>query len=273
VLKELPKKLISIVPMAIDNRAEYTEAEDNFIEYVEKKIDSDLKKLSAHIATEVEKFNKVHDTDYGFAVSQDNENEYKKQRIESISKAPVLVQIEYLKQLAVKGKMKQIMEWIDNFIESGEKLVIFATHRNIIDTLYAKYQSIAVKLYGGMTPKQRQDAVDLFQKDLKVKLFIGNIDSAGVGITLTAASNVAMIELPWNPGKLVQASDRVHRITQTKQVTIYNLIAVNTIEEKLVELLHEKQEIIEQVLDGKLNSQTNILAELINSYTNQKSKV
>ena len=162
-----------------------------------------------------------------------------------------------------------MIEWIDLFLESGEKLIIFATHRKVIDDLFKRYKSLAVRLYGGTTPKNRQLAVEWFQSDPNVKLFIGNCKAAGVGITLTAASNVLNAQYPWNPSDLSQSSDRAHRITQMKQVTIWNLVGIGTIEEKIIDLLQSKQTIIDRILDGRKPPKTNVLSELLQYYQNK----
>jgi SWI/SNF-related matrix-associated actin-dependent regulator 1 of chromatin subfamily A len=124
----------------------------------------------------------------------------------------------------------------------------------------------AVKIDGSVSPSQRQKIVEQFQNDPNTKLFIGNIEAAGVGITLTAASNAAILEFPWKPSTLNQAMDRIHRITQTKQVTIWQLVAVDTIEEKIIDLLKKKENIVANVLDGKMYVDESIFMDLIESY-------
>jgi SWI/SNF-related matrix-associated actin-dependent regulator 1 of chromatin subfamily A len=267
VLKDLPPKTVAKVGIEIDNREEYNEAENNFIAYVADKVESDIRKLNALLDKEIVNFDK--NIIEGSKISDAQVVRIKEEKIEKITKAPYLIQIEYLKQLAVQGKMKKMIEWIDLFLESGEKLIIFATHRKVIEDLYTRYRKIAVKLYGATSPKKRQSAVDTFQNDPEVKVFIGNFKAAGVGITLTAASNVLNAQYPWNPSDLSQSSDRAHRITQTKQVTIWNLVGVGTIEEKIIDLLQEKQTIIDQILDGRKPPKSNILSELVQYYKNK----
>ena len=95
-----------------------------------------------------------------------------------------------------------------------------------------------------------------FQEDRKVQIFLGGIKSAGVGITLTAASNVIFLDYSWNPADHQQAQDRVHRPGQeASNINIYQLQAINTIDEDLKEILDHKQGIFDQVIDGKVGSQ------------------
>jgi len=228
VLPDLPDKVHSYIPIELDNVEEYNFAETNFISFV---------------------------------------RQYKgKEAAVRASNAQALAEIEGLKQLAVKGKLKQCINWIRDFLESDEKLVVFATHKFVIEELMKAFPKIAVKVDGSVTGKNRQLAVDSFQKLSTVRLFVGNIKAAGVGITLTAASNVAFIELPWTPGDLVQAEDRVHRIGQKNSVNIHYLLASETIEERIAKLIDKKRKILDSVLDGKVTETESLLSALMNEY-------
>jgi len=228
VLKELPDKTRSFIPIELNNDKEYKNAEKDFIQWIRE----NKGKIAANKA----------------------------------SNAMALTEIETLKQLAVKGKMKQVINWINDFLESGEKLVIFAVHHFVIDMLMKEFKEIAVKVDGSVTGINRQKAVDKFQTNRNTKLFIGNIKAAGVGITLTATSKVVILELPWTPGELEQAIDRVHRIGQENKVIAYFLLALDTIEEKIAALLDKKRKILDSVLDGVDSEQESLLTELINEY-------
>ena len=263
VLKDLPEKQIIKVPFEINNRIEYDQAETEFVEFLKKKFNTE--NLTEEILEELKQFAKRNDIEVSEELTTDEIRLIKEHKFERIASAPVLAQIELLKQLAVKGKIDQIIEWIENFLESGEKLVVFGIHRKTVDFLFEKFPT-AVKIDGSTSQIQRQKAVDRFQTDPNVKLFIGNIRAAGVGITLTAASNAAIIEFPWSPGELNQAADRIHRITQTKQVTIWNLVGESTIEEKIITLLKKKEKVITKILDGKQYEDQSILMDLFKSY-------
>lgn len=186
--------------------------------------------------------------------------------IESGKIAALIAKFEMLKQKAVEIKMKEVIEWITNFLESDEKLVVFATHHETIDTLMKAFPEISVKLDGRDSKEQRQISIDEFQNNSDIKLFIGNIKAAGVGITLTAASNVAFVELGWTPGEHDQSEDRCHRIGQTDSVTAWYLIASGTIEEDIAELLDEKRKVLTAVLDGQDVEEDSLIKELIKKY-------
>ncbi len=161
-----------------------------------------------------------------------------------------LVLIGQLKKLAARAKMKAATDWIDEFTQSGEKLVIFAHHREIVDSLSAQYGG--VRIAGGDDQAARQRAVDSFQNDPECKVIVCSIRAAGVGLTLTAASNVLFLELDWTPAAHDQAEDRCHRIGQTDSVTAWYLLAEGTIEETIYTLIQEKRAICSAVADGEI---------------------
>jgi len=229
VLKELPDKIHSYVPFELDNKSEYIEAENNFIEWLRAK--------------------------KGDAAAN------------RASNAEQVAVIEALKQLAVKGALKSSIDWIKDSLENQGKLVVFATHKFVIASLMEEFgNKIAVKIDGSVSEKKRHQAVIDFQNNPDVRLFVGNIQAAGTAITLTAASNVAFLELPWTPGELWQAIDRLHRITQTEVVNVYYLFAVNTIMERTAHLIDTKQKILSKVLDGGRVDNISLLTDLINEY-------
>lgn len=158
-----------------------------------------------------------------------------------------------LKRLAGKLKLRATMEWVEAFLEDGEdKLILFAVHKeNFLHPIYERFRKISVLVTGDVSGKKRQEAVDRFREDPKIRLFLANIQAGGTGWNGTVASNVAIGELPWTPGEVEQALARIARIGQTKKCFFWFLIAVGTIEEKLCEMLQRKQKTTSAVLDGK----------------------
>lgn len=229
VLTELPPKTYSVTPMEINNRDKYREAERDFISFLRK--------------------------------------EKGESAAERASNAETLTRISYLKNLAAEGKIQAVKAWIKDFLAVESKLVIFCEHRIMVDKLTEEFSDISVKIDGSVSQTDRQKAVDSFQEDPNVHLMIANMRAGGVGYTLTASSNVAIVEYPWNPAILDQAEDRCHRITQKNNVTVHNLVAVDTIEEKIIELIEKKRKIIGAVLDGKSYEKESILSELLKQYS------
>ena len=129
---------------------------------------------------------------------------------------------------------------------------------------------MAVKIDGSVKPELRTDIVNKFQNDDLIRIFVGNIKAAGVGLTLTAASNVVFLELPWTPGELSQAEDRCHRIGQKNSVNIWYLLPKNTIEETLAKMIDSKRKVLAEVLDGETSPKTdNMISELIDNMINE----
>jgi SNF2 family DNA or RNA helicase len=213
VLKDLPAKTRIVVPIDIEHPQEYREALNNFQGWLSKKSMEKARRASS---------------------------------------AESLVKIGYLVRLASELKMKAALQWTDTFFEESEgKLVIFAHHKAIIKRIKEHYKNICVVVTGQTSQKKRKEAIQKFQKKKRIRLFIGNIRAAGVGIDLWAASTVAFIETGFVPGDVVQCEDRLHRIGQKENVSCYYLVAKDTIEEKLCKILQEKQKIITKTLDGK----------------------
>jgi SNF2 family DNA or RNA helicase len=162
--------------------------------------------------------------------------------------AATLVLIENLKQITARGKLPAVIEWVEDFLDTGEKLVLFVTHKDIAHTLAARFHA---PLIIGDTPlPERQKIVDAFQSDPDVRLVVGNITAMGVGLTLTASSNVAFVELGWNPAAHDQAEDRVHRIGQEDSVTAWYMLGQNTIDERIARLIEQKRKIVNATTDG-----------------------
>jgi SNF2 family DNA or RNA helicase len=183
---------------------------------------------------------------------------------------PVIEQINLMKRMTAKAKLPQAIEWLEDMIESGNKIVAFAIHHEIIDSIMSKFPGAAVKLDGRDSQEQRNISVDRFQNDDSVRLFIGNIRAAGVGITLTKAAHAVFIELDWVPGSHIQAEDRIHRIGQTESVTCWYLLAADTIEEDIFDLLYRKKQVIDSVLDGKQSEDESIIGALAKKYCGGK---
>lgn len=231
VLTELPDKSTSLVPIELDNMEEYRAVENDFITYLRMiKNDPTIKKTGAE----------------------------------------ALMKINVLKQLCVQGKMKAMIEWIENFLESGEKLVCFATHTATIDAVMNHFGKVAVRYDGSVSQTNRQKAKNDFQNDEKIRLFVGMIDTegkpAGVGLTLTTARCTFTMEYQWSPTVHDQADDRVHRIGQNRAVINYKAIAAGTIEEKIARLIDAKRIINDAIIDGVETEQKHLLTELIKSY-------
>jgi SWI/SNF-related matrix-associated actin-dependent regulator 1 of chromatin subfamily A len=163
------------------------------------------------------------------------------------------VRIEKLKMLAAKGKMKAVIDWVTNFLESGEKLVLFAHHREVQYQLLDTFPD-AARLIADDNINERDRQIQLFKDPAGPRLMVASIKAGGVGVDglQEAASNVAFIEQGWTPGDMDQAEDRLHRDGQEakESVTCWYLLAEKTIDEDIAELIDEKRVVVSALSDG-----------------------
>jgi len=157
-----------------------------------------------------------------------------------------------LRQLIAIEKVSHTCELIDKVIEQGKKVIVFTNFTTSLDMLHEKYKKNSVVIDGRMSKDRRQDSMDRFQNEDKIKIFIGNIKAAGVGITLTAADTVIMNDLSFVPADHSQAEDRAYRYGQKNSVLVYYPVFENTIEMTVYNILQKKKDIIDQVMgDGE----------------------
>jgi len=154
------------------------------------------------------------------------------------------------KQVAI-AKLPFAIEHITDALEDVEKVVVMAHHHKVIDGLAQAFGAAAVVVDGRVPVAERQAAVDRFQTDPTCTVFIGSIQAAGVGLTLTAAHVVIFVELDWVPGNVTQAEDRCHRIGQTETVLVQHLVLNESVDANLADKIISKQAIIDQALDNR----------------------
>jgi len=173
-----------------------------------------------------------------------------KKKNESIS--VTLNRLMKIRQLIANEKIPYTCELIDRVLEQGKKVIVFTNFTNALDVLHEKYKKISVVLDGRMSKDKRQESVDKFQNNEKVKIFISNIIAGGVGITLTEADTVIMNDLSFVPAHHSQAEDRAYRYGQKNSVLVYYPIFENTIERIIYNILQKKKNVIDQVMgDGE----------------------
>jgi len=232
VLKDLPDKMRSILKCDIENRQEYNHAENKFKEFL----------ISSGLSTG---------------------------QIDKSMRAEALVQMMLLKKLSARGKVNEVVEHVQEVVEAGEKIVVFAWHKEIVHALKTAIPG-AVTIIGEDSMDQRQRAVDSFQNNPLVQVMICNIKSGGVGITLTASSRVAFIELPWHPADAEQCEDRCHRIGQKDSVQCSYFLGANTIDEHIYNIIEKKRKIVNQVTGAEDDVETvekNMVDELIGIFS------
>lgn len=152
-----------------------------------------------------------------------------------------LVRFMTLRSLSAKGKVRQAVDFVNTFLANGKPLIIFCSYHEIVDALKKAFPK-AVTITGRDSLLEKQAAVDRFQSG-NARLAICSIKAAGVGLTLTASSNVAFVEFPWTYADCCQCEDRAHRIGQKDNVTCYYLLGQGTIDHALYRIIHKKKSI------------------------------
>lgn len=215
VMKEMPPKIRTTIPVEISNRGEYRRAVSDFLEWVEEKRGEDAARKA--------------------------------------SGAEALVKLGALKKLAAEGKLDTAIEWIEDFWEeSGEKLAVFVRHRSVLQALLQRFPESA-GVHGDIQGEDRQLEVDRFVKNPRCRLFIGMMQAAGTGLDQLqhATSTMLFLELGWTPAEHEQAEGRLLRIGQNaSSVRVYYMVGKDTIEEKILALLEAKDDIVNKVVDG-----------------------
>lgn len=180
-----------------------------------------------------------------------------------------LVKFMTLRSLATRGKIAQAVDFIRTFLDSGKKLIVFCSLHEIVDELQKVFPR-AVTVTGRDSAVSKQASVDAFQNNPNVQLIICSIKAAGVGLTLTAASDVAFIELAWTYADCCQCEDRAHRIGQKDNVTCYYLLRRGTIDHTIYSLIHRKKSIANEIMnsDDDIPTDEMYFDELVKSFLN-----
>ena len=151
------------------------------------------------------------------------------------------------------AKLEALRELISEAVDDGHRILIFSQFTSLLALLRDDLKSQEIEycyLDGSMTPKARQAEVDRFQKTNQVPIFLLSLKAGGTGLNLTGADTVVHFDPWWNPAIEAQATDRAHRIGQTKVVTSYKLIASGTVEEKVLGLQAEKRALLADVFEA-----------------------
>ncbi|BAT76965.1 hypothetical protein VIGAN_01504000 [Vigna angularis var. angularis] len=154
---------------------------------------------------------------------------------------------------SAEAKIPSVLDYLGTVIEAGCKFLIFAHHQSMLDSIHEflrKKKVGCIRIDGGTPAASRQQLVTEFQEKDSTKAAVLSIKAGGVGLTLTAASTVIFAELSWTPGDLIQAEDRVHRIGQVSSVNIYYLLANDTVDDIIWDVVQSKLENLGQMLDG-----------------------
>jgi len=164
-----------------------------------------------------------------------------------------LAKIAKLKLVTGRCKLKRAVEYIQDIVDSGEKIVIMSDLQELAEEIHKLFPDNSVLHTGSMNENDKFEAYQRFQKDKNIRIFSGMIMASGVGISLTEASRLMFIGFGWTPGDMEQAEDRIHRASTTHDnIQIITLYCADTIDEDIMELLDEKSAVVSQVLDNTI---------------------
>ena len=234
VLSDLPEMTRQIITVDIDNRKEYNDAERDLISYLIKYKDA---------------------TD---------------EKIQRALRGEVMVRIGILRDISARGKMKTAVDFVSDFIENDQKVVIFCNLHDIVDRLLSAFPK-AVCITGRQNITEKQQSIDKFVNDPNVKIVIASIKAAGAGVDglQKSCTNVLFIEEPWTAADRDQAESRVHRNGLKDGATMYHMHGKNTIDEKMWQIIEEKSKISHAVMGGEDNVQTDIVDMMANLFNSE----
>lgn len=168
--------------------------------------------------------------------------------IEDLEKLKKLTEGSILRQWIADKMVSRTIELVKKMVQNGHKVVVFCCFDKELYAIYEAFKDIAVYHNGKLSMTNKEKSVTEFQNNPNVKVFVGNIISSGVGITLTASDVCIFNNFDYVPGNNAQAMDRIHRLNQTKDVTVYFQTFEDTFYTKMLELVNGKQTIINNII-------------------------
>ncbi len=194
---------------------------------------------------------------------------YNNRQDESKSLSIQFTKLTKVRQVIAEEKIPTTIELAENIIEQGKKVIIFSNFTDPIKKIYEHFGKSAVYLDGSTSKVGRQEAVDKFQTNDKIKVFCGNLKAAGVGLTLTEGEAVIMNDLSFVPAEHAQAEDRAYRYGQKNNVSIFYPLFENTIEGVIYDILIKKKQIIGTVMGDSDESSADIVEQILNEINNK----
>ncbi len=177
--------------------------------------------------------------------------------------------LNYLRQVVGMAKAEQTLEIVRPTLEAGEKIVIFGHHKAVLDKLEEDLTKAGfknVRIDGQVTGNKRQKLIDEFQNDPDCKVMVASILAMGMGVNLVSASSVFIVERQWTPAVEEQGEDRLWRIGQEKEVTVWYLVTADTVDDKMNHLIERKRKMVKQIIDGESHSEESLVSELLDTY-------
>lgn len=241
VAKDIPARRIADIPIELDS-----EAARSIIEAERALVRRLLERYDRVIAARGDSDRNVIDEDLVRLVcaseieetKQDDSGDNVFTLVRKIGSAKAVMAADYTAQLA----------------RNVGKVVFFAKHIDVLNQAEKHFASVGIKttsIRGDQSTTQRQSAIDAFTNDEDVQVIVCSLLAAGVGVNLQAASNVVLAELSWTSAEQTQAIDRVHRIGQELPVTAWRIVAAQTVDQRIAELIDQKSGLSARALDGQ----------------------
>lgn len=235
VLKDLPPKQRTFIEIEPRHMTNYRRASSNFLNWIMEK-EAENEQWLASIED--------MDPDAQLEAIEERRDEVE----QKVERNELLMKLVELRGIATDAKMEQCIEWIEDFMESGEKLVVFVWHRRAAENISRIFSCNAIT--GETSHDDRFEYARDFQENPDTKMIVCNIKAGGVGINLFAAQNALFVEQDWTPGNNDQAEDRLHRIGQEGSVNCWYIIGLDTIDVHVRNLVEQKRVTVESATDG-----------------------
>lgn len=243
VLKDLPPKVRQVLYCELTNRKEYDIAEQEFVQYL-----MELKKCTPkEIATKL--------------------------------RGGMMVKMGILKHISARGKLNDVRQYVEEILEAGEKVVLFCNLIEMCHSIADMFPGRSLIINGEVSNENRQKAVDAFQTDPRFDVMICNHKAGGVGLTLTAASRVGMVEEPWTFADCEQCEDRCHRVGQKgmsqglESIQCTYFLGKDTIDDYIhFDIVMEKKKIADLIQGCTEQVAVNIVDSLLSIFKNRAKK-
>lgn len=203
-------------------------------------------------------------------LAQVSEQEFQRSRVEILSglmrlrqicDTPALFMEDYQ---GASGKLDSLRDLLVQVADGGHRVLIFSQFKGMLEKIEQELPDLGLtsfKITGSTPAKERQDMTKAFNQGER-DAFLISLKAGGVGLNLTGADTVILVDLWWNPAVEAQAIGRAHRMGQEETVEVYRLVTKGTIEEKIQELQEQKKHLVSQVLDGTESRGSLTLAEI-----------
>ena len=230
VFDDLPELIRTVIPITISNRHVYNKAKDD------------------HIAWIME--------ERGRAAA------------DKAKRAEHLTRIEYLKQLVAEGKTKYAIQWIEDYLTSEDKLVVFTMHKAVTAAVMKKFGKAALKIDGTIsTGRERLDIANRFETDPKIKIIVCNMIAASEGLNLGASKAVLFMEQGWSPKLHEQCEGRIRGLRQAgrdrKLIYSYYLVGYDTIDIEIAAMLEAKRKVGDTAMGDDVKLDFDFFSKLV----------